>query len=172
MKKKFVVMMLCFLCLGCGKKEELGDSIRFKEEYEQYNEEYISLKISESNLIKYSTVEEVNQIIKEGTGVIYIGSPQDDLSRRVVDILFSVASNTGLEQIYYFDSLDEINGLEDIQDLNIPLVLFVAEGDILSYHIGTIDGKVDLSEDEVVQLYNIYLDGIHQVLGDACDERC
>ena len=35
-----------------------------------------------------------------------------------------------------------------------------------------IDDKVDLSEDETIDLYNIYLEGIHKVLQDACNESC
>lgn len=171
-KSKFIIIILCFLCLACGKKEENGDSIKFKEEYEKYNEEYVSVEISEVNLIKYSTVEEVNQIIQGGTGVIYIGSPKDNVSRRAVDVLLGVAHNTDLEEIYYVDSLDGILGLEDIEDQRIPIVLFVLDGKIEKYHVGTIEDKTDLSDDELVELYNIYSEGLHTVLGDACDERC
>lgn len=169
-KEKLIIIMLCFLCLACGKQED--DSIKFKKEYEKYNDKYLSLEISEANLIKYSTDDEINQIIQDGTGVIYIGNPKDNISRKAVDVLLGVAHNTDLEQIYYIDHLDGIEGIDEISDLKIPLVLFVVDGEIISYHIGTIEDKVELSDDEVVELYNIYSDGLHQVLGDACDERC
>lgn len=171
-KSKLIIVMLCFLCLACGKKEDTGDSVKFKKEYEKYNEEYVSVEISDVNLIKYSTKEEVNQIIKDGTGVIYIGSPKDNVSRRAVDVLLGVAHNTDLEQIYYVDSLDGIEGIENIEEQRIPMVLFVLEGKIEKYHVGTIEDKTDLSDEELVELYNIYSDGLHVVLGDACDERC
>ncbi|MCI6266527.1 MAG: hypothetical protein MR598_06775 [Erysipelotrichaceae bacterium] len=170
-KGKFIVVMLCFLCLACGKKEE-EDSIKFKEEYEKYNDQYIELEISDVNLIQYSNLEEINKIIKDGTGVIYIGSPTDDVSRRAVDVLLGVTHNTDLEKIYYISSMDGIQGIDSIEEKKIPLVLFVLDGEIVSYHIGTIEDKTDLSDDELVQLYNIYSEGVHKVLQDACDERC
>ena len=63
-------------------------------------------------------------------------------------------------------------GIDEIENKNIPLVLFVLEGKIEAYHVGTIEDKVELSEDETIDLYNSYLDCIHKVLQDACDESC
>lgn len=169
--QKIILILLCFFCLAC-RKEEKTDEVLFKEEYENYNNQYISLEISEHNLMKYSSVEEVNHLIQNGTGVIYIGRAADDLSRRVADVLIDVANNTDLDVIYYLKELDGIVGIEEITKEEIPIVLFVLDGKITSYHVGTIEDKVDLSEDEVLQLYNIYMNGIHEVLQDACDERC
>lgn len=171
-KNKLIIIMLCFLCLACGKQKDDGDSVRFKEEYEKYNDEYVSVEISEVNLIKYSTKEEVNQIIQDGTGVIYIGSPRDNVSRKAIDVLLGVAHNTDLEEIYYVDSLDGIEGIDSVEEQRIPMVLFVVDGKIEKYHVGTIEDKTDLSDDELVELYNIYSEGLHTVLGDSCGERC
>ena len=54
----------------------------------------------------------------------------------------------------------------------MPIVLNILEGKITSYHIGTINDKDKLSESEELELYNIYTDGIHEVLQDTCDEEC
>lgn len=170
--QKFLVVILCFFCIACGKEQKLEDGDQFKAEYEAYNNEYVSLDISSDNLIKYCSLDEVNTLIRDGTGVIYLGSPKDNLSRVAVDILLEASDNTDLNVIYYLDSLDGVVGLDDIVDLRVPLVLFVLEGEIVDYHVGTVQDKVELSNDEVVELYNIYLDGIHQVLQDSCDERC
>lgn len=169
--QKIILVLLCFFCLACGK-EEKSDEIQFKEEYESYNGKYIDLEISQNNLMRYSTVDEVNTLIQSGTGVVYIGKPDDDLSRKVADVLIDVANNTDLGVIYYLKELDGVSLLDEITEQKVPLVLFVLDGKITSYHVGTIDGKVDLSDDEVIQLYNIYMNGIHEVLQDACDERC
>ncbi len=166
---KLIIILLCFFCLACGKEKEEN---AFKKEYEQYNDQYLELDIQEDNIIKYSTKEEVNEIIDSGTGVIYIGKPDDERSRRVVDILLDVSDNTDLDVIYYLSQLDGIYGLDSITDLKTPLVLFILNGEMVQYHVGTIDDKIDLSDDEEIQLYNIYLEGIHEVLQDACDERC
>lgn len=168
--KKILVTGLCFLCLACTKDQT--DSQKFKAEYEQDNENLIQLEISENNIVKYSTTEEVNNLIKSGTGVIYIGSPKDNLSRKAIDILLDVANNTDLEKIYYLDTLEGINGLDTIEEKKLPTVLFLLEGQPIKYHVGTIQDKTDLTEDEVIELYNIYSEGIHEVLQDTCEERC
>ena len=169
MYKKLLIVFLCFLCIGCGKKESVN---QFKKEYEKYNDEYFKLNLSEDDEVVYSTTSEVNKIIKSGTGVIFFGSPKDNLSRVVVDILLDVVNNTDLDHIYYLDNLDGITGIDNIEGKKIPLVLFVLDGKIVSYHVGTVNDKVELSDDEIVELYNLYSDGVHQVLQDACDENC
>lgn len=168
--KKLILIALCSLCLACNKEET--DAQKFKQEYEQENEILIQLELSENNLIQYKTAKEINNIINSKTGVIYIGSPKDNLSRKVVDILFDVANNTDLEKIYYTNNLEGITGIDTIELKKIPMVLFVREGQIIKYHVGTIQDKTDLTEDEVIELYNIYSEGIHEVLQDTCDERC
>lgn len=169
--KKIIIMLLCLLCIACEKKEfEENDSVKFKNEYEQYNDEYIALDISEANLIYYSDIDEINQVIQSGTGVIYIGQPEDNVSRKAIDVLLGVTHNTDLDKIYYVNSLDGLTGvnhLEGLEELNagmIPLVLFVKDGEIVHYHLGTIDNKTELSEDEMIKLYNIYLEGLQKVL--------
>jgi hypothetical protein len=168
---KVLVILLCFFCVGCGREKET-DALKFKKEYEAYNDEYISLDLASNNLIEYSSTDEVNDLIKSGTGVVYFGCAVDNLSRRVVDVLFSAVGSSNLEKIYYLDSLDGVEGIEGIGGTEMPMVLFVLRGEIVLYHIGTIDDKVELDDEETVELYNIYLDGIHKVLEDACDERC
>ena len=171
LNKKFLcIILLCFICIGCNKK--VSDSVLFKREYEKYNDKYIKLDIDSDNIVKYSDASEVSDIIKSGTGVIFIGSPDDNVSRKVVDILFRASDSTGLDCIYYVNSMDNIDGLDDIGDKDIPIVLFVLDGKIVSYNVGTISGGDDLSSDEEMVLYNKYLDGIHEVLQDSCDERC
>lgn len=173
MKFKIVtISILCLiLCIGCSEPKQT-DAIKFKEEYEKYNDKKIKLDIDEENIVKYATSEKINNLIKDKTGVIFIGKPNDNLSRTAINILLQAADSTDLNAIYYIDNLDNIEGLNDIKDPKIPLVINILEGKIVSYHIGTIDDKTKLSEDEEMQLYNIYLDSIHEVLQDSCDERC
>lgn len=165
----FVIFVFLFLCCGCNQ-DQVENS--FKEKYEQYNEEYLKLEIDEDTIMKSSTLEEIHAILADGTGVIYFGSPTDNLSRRVVEVLLKAADSTGLDVIYEIDHLDGVQGLDAIVDQSIPMVVFVLDGKIVQYHVGTFDRKVELTEEERLQLYQIYVDGIHEVLQDACDERC
>lgn len=168
-KRLLLIVIICFICIGCKDNK---DKNKFQVEYEKYNDNYIKLDLSKGNIVEYSDLDKINSIIGNGSGVIFIGDAKDNLSRRVVDVLLSVADNTGLNKIYYYDSLDGINGIDSIENKKIPLVLFVFEGEVLDYHVGTIDDKVELSEDEVIELYNKYSLGVHKVLNDACDESC
>lgn len=170
--KKIILVTICLtILIGCSNKE-ITDAIKFKEEYEKYNNKLTELEIDENNIVTYAPKDKINKIINSGTGVIFIGTPKDNLSRCAINILLQAADSTDLNVIYYIDSLDDIEGLEKIEDLKIPIVINVLEGKIISYHIGTIDSKETLTEDEELELYNTYTNGIHEVLQDACDERC
>ena len=81
----------------------------------------------------------------------------------------------------YYDLVDRLKNILDnytIEDnkgnlidsgrkiVSVPMVINVNEGKILSYHKGTIDNNTRLNNQEIEQLYNIYLQGIYEVLGD------
>lgn len=172
MKRSIVLLIVMFsLCIGCGNNEQT-DALKFKNEYEKYNDSKIELEIDDDNIIKYSNLDSINDIIANGTGVIFIGNPSDNLSRVAIEILLQAADSTDLDTIYYYDKVDDIKGLEEVENLKVPLVINVLEGEIKSYKVGTVSDKTKLNEEEEMDLYNIYLEGIHEVLQDSCDERC
>ena len=73
MSKKLLFIILVLICVGCTNNK-VSDSVKFKREYEKYNNEYLKLDIDEDNIIKYSDVQEINKIISSGTGVIFVGN--------------------------------------------------------------------------------------------------
>lgn len=91
---------------------------------------------------------------------------------------------TGYSEL--LDSLDSILDEYTLTDSNdnqvltgekrvyVPLVVFVVDGKIVSYHADTVSSQTDpyvaLDESQKEELYQIYNDGIHKVLGDVCDE--
>ena len=174
MKKyvKIFIIMLCVMFIsGCNNKD-INDNDKFKEEYS-------AIKLDFYNDIKYSDIDEVLDIIDNGSGVIYLGSSDNDLCLVSVPILLNASDSTDLDNIYYVNTSNidkefsikdkDGNVIIDNDNMNIPLVLFIYEGNIISYHVGTIDNKLELSEDETIELYNLYLEGIHNVLNDQCD---
>lgn len=170
--KNILLILICvFFLVGCKEQEET-DANKFKNEYEQYNDTKIKIEIEEDNIITYANSSKINNIIKEGTGVIFIGEPKNNLSRTAIKVLLKASDSTDLNNIYYINSLENIEGLDNIDNLQIPIVINVLEGTITSYHIGTINNKEQLTDDEEIELYNTYLEGIHEVLQDSCDERC
>ncbi len=170
-KKILFILLFCLLCVGCNDNK-VSDSVKFKREYEKLNNKNITLDIDEENIVVYSDVSEVNDIIKNGSGVIYVGSPDNDVSRKVIEVLLKVSDSTDLEKIYYINNLDGIKGIDDVKGFGIPTVLFVLDGKIVKYQVGIDSLDVNLSKEEEMKLYNIYLEGIHEVLQDTCDERC
>ena len=117
-----VIILLCVLAyFGISNKNEkpepkekitiTNDEKRFKEEYEQYND----IKIIEDNNIKYINLDDGADIINNGTGLIYFGYKESNLSRDAVSILINAMTSTNLEEILYVN-LQE-NGVEsDIRD--------------------------------------------------------
>lgn len=94
-----------------SNNSEKVDALKFKEEYEKFNNKinssnnmkYLNVKISKKNVIKYSSYDEVFEILKSGSGVIYFGSPEDPTSRSLVPILLEASEEIELDTIYYLD---------------------------------------------------------------------
>lgn len=58
----------------------------------------------------------------------------------------------------------------------VPLVVFVKDGQIINYHADTVDSQEDpyqeLNDDQIEELYNIYIDNILKVQESTCDDNC
>ena len=81
------------------KKEEVTpDNVKFAKEY---------TNISEDNLFKYKTLEEVNKILTKGTGVVYLGFPECPWCQEYVIYIDEVSKSVGLDKVYYSNILDE-----------------------------------------------------------------
>ena len=221
-----IVILGVFCFTGCGKKEvKDSDASKFKEEYESYNGEktssgkgYLEVSIPSDNVIKYSSITELLDVIKNKSGVIYLGYPTCPWCRNAITPLLEAASSTSLDKIYYlnmyevrdaisyengefvttkegssdyYDLVEALNSILDdyiVKDsdgvehntskkrIYVPLVVFVKDGEIVSYHADTVASQTDpyvkLTNEQHDELYDIYLDGIHKVLNDVCDERC
>ena len=207
-----VIAILFFLLNNKG----MSDGERFKQEYEELNDSHLEVNIDSDNMIKYISLEEAIDIIKNDTGVIYFGYPSCPWCRNAVPVLLDAASSTSLDTIYYVNAYnirdvkeidddgnivttnegdrlyDDLLGvLDDILDpytitldngevidlgekrLYVPMVLFVKDGEVVSYHLSTVDSQEDpsisLNDSQRDELYNIYLDGINNVVGGVCN---
>lgn len=58
----------------------------------------------------------------------------------------------------------------------VPLVIFVRDGEIVSYHVDTVESQTNpfvlLNEDQKNELMDIYISAMHKVLNDVCDSSC
>jgi len=80
------------------------DSIKFKEEYENLNgDNYSELKIDKNNPIRYADYDKLLEIIKKGTGIIYLGFPECPWCRSALPVLLDAAKDGDVEIIYYMN---------------------------------------------------------------------
>lgn len=91
-------------------KTEETDAIKFKREYEEFNDKnydngkpYFNVSLSNKNLFKYISEEKAVKFLSEGTGVIYFGFPQCPWCRTLVPYLEEAGEKYGLDQIYYLN---------------------------------------------------------------------
>lgn len=99
------------------------DAIRFKEEYESLNNTvresdgatYNEVNIPSENPMKYITAKEAVDIIKNKTGIIYIGANWCPWCRNAIEVLIDVAKKENLKTIYYLD-LTQYRNVWEIKD--------------------------------------------------------
>lgn len=106
----FVVSILLLLVLVVlwffGINEDVSeDSLMFKRDYEAYNIQstYEKVAIEKSNKAKYSSLSEINDTIKNGTGLIFIGMPNNHESRLLAEILVNLTTKSEIEEFLYLD---------------------------------------------------------------------
>ena len=160
MKNKLIIIsmiLLTFVVGGRNKKEETKklstDGTKFKAEYEKYNglkdgnKDYLNVTIDEKNPIKYSTEDEIADLIKNKSGVIYLGFPECPWCRNAVPVLLEAAKETGMQDIYYLNMKD----IRDEKVLENKKIVTKKEGttgyyklvDLLKEHLDSYDGLND-----------------------------
>lgn len=102
-----------FLAFKDQKENKKTEINKFKEEYESLNGvvndngyTYPTVDIDVNNPIIYSNEDEVLNILKDGTGIIYFGFPTCPWCRNMVSTLVSAAESTNFSKIYYLNVLD------------------------------------------------------------------
>ncbi len=118
-KQKLIIILLPILCLCMAIISYISvtnlntDAIKFKKEYESLNgteknnKKYKKVEISRNNPIKYSNYDEIIDIIKNKTGIIYLGFPECPWCRSAVPVLLDVARDNNVDTIYYLNILNE-----------------------------------------------------------------
>ena len=109
----FLIICLVVLSTACFNKTS-KDGLKFKKEYEEYNDKksssgktYPKLNISKNNPIKYKSSEELADIIKNKTGVIYFGFPTCPWCRSALPALLEASEDAGINTIYYLNIKEE-----------------------------------------------------------------
>ncbi|MBQ4583882.1 MAG: hypothetical protein IJA94_03230 [Bacilli bacterium] len=109
--------------------KKLDDAAKFKEEYESLNgktyegsdTKYLDVEISKDNLFQYASLEEVVNILKNDTALIYFGFAPCPYCRSMVNILNDIATANNLEKVYYVDILNSRDTYEIIDDQAVKI---------------------------------------------------
>ena len=140
-----LIGVIIFLLVGNNKEEEtvLSDAARFSQEY---------TLIDENNKFVYADIDEVIDILEDGTGIVYLGFPECKWCQQYVVYLNKVAKDRGISKIYYYNIREDREKntkdyqkivsllkeyLEEDEDGNprvyVPAVTFMSNGKILGF---------------------------------------
>lgn len=119
------------------------DASKFREEYSN---------VSEDNIFVYRTDKEIIEILKHGTGIVYLGFPECPWCQAYVSYLDEVAKETKIEKIYYLNILEiRKNNTKEYQEIvslldnylsydeegkkriYVPAIVAVKEGEIIGF---------------------------------------
>ena len=92
----FAILIGAFIYLGekdFKEEKNLTDAQRFAYEY----------NISQNNNFKYSYGSEIVDVIKNKTGIIYLGFSSNDYSKYYVKYLYDVLKVNNVNTVYYYD---------------------------------------------------------------------
>lgn len=102
--------VLIFVNKNKEVKVENTDALKIKEEYESLNNKksnsgktYPKVTLSENNKFKYKSAKEIVNILKSGTGLIYLGFPKCPWCRNAINVLNYVDVN----EIMYLDMTNQ-----------------------------------------------------------------
>lgn len=191
MKKKLIIIISAIVIIGMivglyfvldNNKEE-SDNVKFASIYTE---------VSEDNVFVYRDINEIINILKYGTGVVYLGFPECPWCQRYVKYLNEMAKEVGIEKIYYFNILeDRENNTKEYQEIIsilgdnlqrdeegnlrvfVPNVSFVVNGKIVGNDCETsldtkgFDDPDDYWDDEEVSELKDTLSGYMKEVYDA-----
>ena len=168
----------------------LKDNTLFKNEYEKLNnvasengKKYPMVNIPDNNKIKYTSYDEVIDIFNnKGDAVVYFGYPSCLYCRTAVGVLLNTSKDMDIDNILYLDienndkRYGELLGKlgdtfvdsDNSEKIYSPLVIFIVDGNIVSYNKGTLFSQVDpyteLDKSQIEGLSGIYRSGIRDVI--------
>lgn len=119
MKKKLLIVISIIIIIGGGillyfvinnkNSENNSDNVKFAKEYTE---------VGEDNVFVYKDIDEIINILKYGTGVVYLGFPECPWCQAYVKYLNDTAKEANIEKIYYFNIFKEReNNTEKYQEI-------------------------------------------------------
>lgn len=158
MKKLVLIIIILTFVSGCSIKRtnELTDAEKFATEY----------SIKQAEAFKYAKLDEIFQILQDGSGIILFGDSDCEISNLSIDIFSEILEKRDIFNVYYYnpkaiidsksdnyeklmDLLDEAIDQEDSSNnnLELPSIFFVKDGKVIDSSILKKDEL--LNEDEI-----------------------
>lgn len=105
MKKKNIILLvgaiLLVIVFAVGIILNLDNNPKEKTDGEKFSEEYT--EVTKDNLFVYRSINQIINILENGTGVVYLGFPECPWCQRYTKYLNEVAKDMGIEKIYYYN---------------------------------------------------------------------
>ena len=105
MKKRVYLLIGVLLIVIIGiilffvfNNRKVEDNVRFASEYSS---------VTEDNVFVYKNIDEIIKIMEHGTGVVYLGFPECPWCQAYVKYLNEVALDVGIDEIYYYNVLED-----------------------------------------------------------------
>lgn len=148
MKKKLLVALLIVISMATGcsvkKVDDLSPAEKFAKEY----------SVSKDNSFKYISIDEVLDVFKSGSGIVFFGNSDNEDSTKTVKLFTEAISDSNYkDKVYYYNPVvirdnqtDKYNELIDLLGDNLskdeddnsylylPDIYFVKDGKILDHN--------------------------------------
>lgn len=186
-KVVFLLVISVVLLTGCSvkKTEDISGAEKFAAEY----------SVNKDNPFEYISIEEVLEIFKGGSGIVFFGNSDCEWCLETAKILNQAVVYKNIDKVYYYNPKDIrekdsseykelIKLLGDNLEKNeqgeaylyLPDVYFVKNGKIIGHNndTATMSGTVDeaLSDENKKELKNKYLDLISEYNVKECSDKC
>lgn len=188
-----ILMLIAFIYLG-AKDYNKEDDQYILTDAEKFAKEYTS--VDKNNVFVYRTDEQIIKILKDGTGIVYLGFPECPWCQKYVSILNEVAKENNITKIYYFNILEDrkletpeykemVSLLKNYLDTDdegnkrifVPEIVFVQNGEIIAHNNET--AKIMNStetpesywtEEKIISLKTLLTEYITQINSNVCTD--
>lgn len=152
-----------------------NSAVKFKKEYESLNSKYFEVNIEDKNPVKYTSYNDILDVINNKVGVVFLGNPTDNNSRYAINtLLYAIKENSIDATVYYLEinNIDNnekhielynlLNQYDDYEENYIPIMLFLKNGKIIRIKDISLDENYD-------DLKGIFEDYLLEIYSTSCD---
>lgn len=93
-----LIAIIVLVIVKANDKDEKTDAMKFKEEYSE---------VADDNVFVYKDIDEIIDIMEDGSGVIYLGFPECPWCQAYVKYLDEVAKEMEIDEVYYYNIYED-----------------------------------------------------------------